>query len=214
MHLVTFGDSWPRGCELSKEESTYGEILAERLNASFQNCSKSASSNDHMILQLKRFLDGADDVQNTVAVFFITSCARSTLIDFDGNEISIYPWSDRSRGEHAYAWFKYFHTPLQDRLRTLVSVLALQRICQTKSIKDYYIVGWSEIDFDFPGITREKIYPKTCAELFGAPGEHEFTMAKDNTFVRPNNCHPNQQGHKLIADTLYKWITDDTAAAG
>jgi hypothetical protein len=213
MRLVTFGDSWPRGCELAPGDSPYGEILAGRFNVPFQNFSKNATSNDHMILQLQRYIDSSDDVANTLAVFFITSPARCTLIDYDGSEISIYPWSDRSRGEHAYAWFKYFHTPLQDRLRTLISVLSLQRICQIMCLKDYYIVGWNEIDFNFPGINLKKIYPRTCAEMFGAPGAHEFTMAKDNVFVRPNNCHPNQKGHELIANTLYEWISNDHTTA-
>lgn len=206
VRLVTFGDSWPYGNELSLGQHPYGEILAGYLGLPFENYSKNAASNEHMVLQLQKYVSDHVAVQDTLAIFFITSPVRTTLIDHDGSEIFIYPWSDRSRGDHAHAWFKYFQTPALDRLRTMMSVLSLQKICQSLQIQDYYIVGWSEIDFDFPGIDKQKIYPSTCAELFGASPEHEFTMARDNMFVKPNDCHPNQLGHQMIADTLQKWI--------
>ena len=204
--LVTFGDSWPFGGELLPSEKPYGKILAEILLLNFKNYAKSATSNEHMILQLKRYIESTEYDNDTIAVFFITSPARTCLIDFDGTEKEIYPWADQSKGSHAYAWFKFFHTPLQDQFRANTSILALQRMCDQYNIRDYYIIGWSNIDFDYPGIDLSRIYNKTCAELFGAPAEHEFSMAQNNQYVKPNNCHPNQKGHYLIAKTLADWI--------
>ena len=204
--LVTFGDSWPAGAELLAGENPYGVILSNLLSLNFENHSKSATSNEQMILQLERYIESPGYSNQTVAVFFITSTARTCLIDFDGVDKEIYPWADQSRGSHAHAWYKFFHTPLQDQFRTRLAILALQRICNLYNIDDYYFVGWDKIDLDFPGIDKTKIYDKTCAELFGAPCEHEFTLAGDNQYVHPNNCHPNQKGHVLIAETLAKWI--------
>lgn len=204
--LVTFGDSWPYGAELLPGEIPYGGILSKLLSLNFENHSQNATSNEHMILQLKRYIDSLNEVNKTIAVFFITSPARTCLIDFDGTEKEISPWTDQSRGSRAHAWYKFFHTPLQDQFRTRLVILALQRMCNLFNIDDYYIIGWSNIDLDFPGIDKTKIYNQTCAELFGAPAEHEFSLAKDNQYVYPNNCHPNQNGHVFIAETLAKWI--------
>jgi hypothetical protein len=204
--LVTFGDSWPCGAELLPDEKPYGKILSDLLSLNFENRSQTATSNEHMVLQLKRYIDSLSEDNKTVAVFFITSPARTCLIDFNGTEKEIYPWADQSRGAYANAWYRFFHTPLQDQFRTRLAILALQRMCNLYSIDDYYIVGWSQIDLDFPGIDKTKIYNKTCAELFDAPSEHEFSLAKDNQYIYPNNCHPNQKGHNLIAETLAEWI--------
>ena len=92
-----------------------------------------------------------------------------------------------------------------------MSILSLQRICDQYKIRDYYIKGWSDICLNFPGIDLSKVYHTTCAELFDAPGEHEFSLASHNQYVYPNICHPNQKGHILIAETLAQWIENDTA---
>ncbi len=211
--LVTFGDSWPAGAELRPNEVPYGKVLAEMLEFDFQNYAEHASSNDCQILQLKTFLQ-QNDPAGTVAVFFITSPTRTLLIDYNGKTKKIYPWADISKGEEPYYYFKYFHTPLFEQFRFHITMLSLQRICQVHNIKDFYIVGWSQCNFDFPGIDKSKIFQQgtvNCADLFGVNGEHEFTRASSNLYVYPNHDHPNQQGHKLIAQTLFDWMKDKIA---
>lgn len=210
--LVTFGDSWPCGAELSPFEKPYGAVLAALLELDFENHAQDATSNEHMILQLKRYIDSPGFTKNTVAVFFITSPARACLIDFDGTEIEIYPRADPAENPRARAWYKFFHTPQQDEFRTNLVILALQKMCDHYGIKDYYIIGWSDILLHYPGIDRSKVYIKTCAELFGASGEHEFSLASSNQYVQPNQCHPNQSGHNLIAETLAEWIKNNATS--
>ena len=178
--LVTFGDSWPVGSELAANEVPYGKLLAAMLQADFQNYAQPGTSNDHQIFQLKTFLE-KNDPSNTIAVFFITSPARTLVLEDDGKTKKIiYPWADMSRGEVSYYYFKYFHNPPFEQFRLHLSVLSMQRICQMHGIRDFYIVGWSKCNFDFPGIDESKIFKQgavTCADLLGVNGEHEFSLA-------------------------------------
>lgn len=206
--LVTFGDSWPSGTELSSSEKTYGALIAEMLSTEFKNYARSATSNEHMILQLKKYIESPNFSNDTIAIFFVTSPARALSIDFNGKEKELYPGSEKNDA-HSSAWYKFFHTPHQDKFRVNSAILSLQRMCEQYKIKDYYIIGWSDVVLDYPGIDKTKIYDRTCAELFGVSGENEFSNASKNQYVAPNICHPNQKGHVLIAETLMKWISND-----
>ena len=55
--VATFGDSWPAGAELSDNEKTFGEIIANNFNSSFYNGAVGASSADQLIIQLKQFIE-------------------------------------------------------------------------------------------------------------------------------------------------------------
>ena len=210
IHLVTFGDSWPDGAELNQNEKPYGYQLADLLQTpSYKNYAQSNTSNDHLILQLEKYLEENNVEQNTIAVFFITGISRLCLIDYNNNANCITPWAGKERGDMAYYYFKYFHTPAQELFRLRLSILALQKICSSYNIKDRYILGWDKPDLDFPGIDLDKFYDRgntNCADLFEANGSDEFTNAKNNVYVYPNDCHPNYLGHQLIAENLYKWI--------
>ena len=82
----------------------------------------------------------------------------------------------------------------------------MQTICRTHSIDDYYIVGWSDLDLNLPGIDFSKIYPKTCAQLFGYSGQYDYLNTPSNQYVG-DSFHPSEQGHDVIAQTLYTWIS-------
>lgn len=207
--LVTFGDSWAYGTELPDGSRTFGQLLADRWDCEFRNYAQDGASNDHMLWQLQKYHQDHGSATQTLAVFFITSPWRSCVIDYDGNPVAIYPWADQSLGDRNYYYFKYFHTPEQERFRFQSTVAALQRTSERLGLQDYYIVGWSDCDFQHPGIDQDRIYAagqKTCADLFGAPSQHEFSLASDNPYVYPNQNHPNQKGHELIAEVLHEWI--------
>ena len=208
--LVTFGDSWPAGAELGPNEVPYGNLLAEMLNANFSNYAQQGTSNEHMILQLKNNIVQLTE-NNTVAIFFITSPTRACYIDTDGKVHNIYPQSDKSQGDQAYYYFKYLHSTAHEEFKMHTTMLSLQRMCSESNIQDFYIVGWSRCNFDYPGIDKSKIFKQgtvTCADLFGVNGENELSLASENQYVYPNRYHPNQQGHMLIAQTLFEWIKD------
>jgi len=205
--LITFGDSWTVGAELGSEEKNYGELLAELLGIYHENYGISGSSNDEIFLQLQKYCSNTLlKNEDTIAVFFITSPTRSLYIDYDSNRYQLFPRNDRNDGDRNYYFFKYFYSDKQENLRLYLCLNALQNLCREYKIKDYYVIGWADIDLDSACVNKNKFYPKTCAQMFNAPAEHEFTMAKSNKYVYPNNCHPNQAGHQLIAENLYDWI--------
>jgi len=68
-------------------------------------------------------------------------------------------------------------------------------------------VGWDNVDLNLPGIDTDKIYHKSCAQLFGYKDLKDYADRPPNQHVR--ECgHPNELGHELIAQTLYNWITE------
>jgi len=55
--LAVFGDSWPYGVELKQGESTFGELLHDKLKTKkFINCSQEGTSIDHLVYNLKILL--------------------------------------------------------------------------------------------------------------------------------------------------------------
>lgn len=171
--------------------------------------SKAATSNEHMLLQLNDFVRSHSDDQKTIAVFFLTSPIRS-LYYAQGNPRGLYPWADDSRGPQNYVYYKYLHSTELDYFRSNQTVLALQRICDQQSIQDFYLAGWHRFDLSWPGIDRSKIWrdgQETAADWIGAvtDGDQVSWVGCDN--VRPNDCHPNEKGHHIIAEKLSQWLT-------
>ena len=202
--LVTFGDSWPWGAELSASEKPFGYWIAESLGYEFENCAEEGTSIEHMVLQLQRYV--AKNKQPTTAVFFITNPIRT--MHYQGEQWLTYrPTGQRSPGHEAY--YKYVQSDKLDYHRAQVFVLALQRICEQYHIKDYYMEGWTNIDWKYYGIDTTKFLPQSATEMFGAKTNSntlELTKFQDNEYIKPNKYHPNQRGHELIAKNLHDFI--------
>lgn len=209
MKLVTFGDSWPYGADLRAEERPYGNILADLLGADeYSNLAQPATSNEHMILQVKDYVSQKDSVAGDIAVFFITSTARACYIDYQNQAIEVRPDAKAGRDSLYYYYYRYFHTPGHEQFRHYTTILALQRMCEQLHLKDFYIMGWERSDFNYPGIDQTKIYSKTCTELFAQEMHDPDTLYKDNVYINVVGQHPTQIGHELIANKLYHWIKD------
>ena len=200
--LVTFGDSWPAGAELQKSEQTFGQLLADQLGCNFVNCAEPATAIDNLIVQLDNYIKSSK-IDNTVAVFFLTDMSRAV----------VYKDKKLSQVQPLYEdqWYlQYVYSEELSVFRANVAVLALQRMCAVAGIEDRYVMGWTKFPIIFSGIDLNKIYDNgrtTCLNLFGgADGDTNYIYHKDNHYIRPNQDHPNQTGHKFIADTLYKWI--------
>lgn len=210
MNLVVFGDSWPNGAELKQGEKTFGKILFELLNAKqYIHCAIGGSSNDRTVLQLHNFVKTMDTSKEHLAVFFLTDVSRRSFINEEDEIIDIKIPANVEEEQDILRknWYKYFYSKTQSNFDHCRNILSLQKICRDHNIKDYYIQGWGSAPIDFSGVDQSKIYPKTCAELFGCleVGD-EFHIDRGNQYITPNKSHPNQQGHVLIAQTLYKWI--------
>lgn len=206
--LLVFGDSWPYGAELQAGEKTFGEILHEKLGTdSFINCSQEGTSIDHLVLQLKKYLSQPKS-STDIAVFFITNPIRY-MMHKEGHFQTIRPTGDK--GEQTKFYYQHLQSDELDHHRANTCVLSLQTMCRfsTTIIQDIYLEGWTNIDWNYPGIDNKKFMPQSALEMFEAHTNtqtNELTKNQNNPFIYPNKYHPNQKGHQLIADELYNFI--------
>lgn len=205
MNLAVFGDSWPVGTELASHELAFGDLLHERLNTNnFFNCAEQGSTIDSLVIQLHDFMK--KKIEDCICVFFITNPAR--YLYFENNKAKIL----RPTGDKSALTKFYFGEVQSDELdyhKANISILALQRMCQQKGYKDYYMEGWTNIDWKYYGIDTTKFLPQSATEMFGAKTNSntlELTKFQDNEYIKPNKYHPNQRGHELIAKNLHDFI--------
>ena len=212
VNLITFGDSWPYGAELSFGEKPYGKLLSEKLNTNFYNYATPSSSIEHMVVQCDKFIkEKLNKDEKNIAIFFLTSPHRLLAYDSQGNEEHIYPLQNKI-GSKAYHYYHVSSKKLDD-LKANISILALQKMCVEHNIDDYYINGWIKPNFFISGINLNKFYNQgntTVADFFNGIDENEFLASsninKNNPYIYPKVNHPNQSGHQLIADKLEEWI--------
>lgn len=209
MKLITFGDSWPYGSDLRSGQRPYGSILADLLNIdTWINLAEPATSNEHMILQVKKYTEQHSNVAGDIAVFFITSTARACYIDYHNNAVEMRPDPRAEKDSLYYYYYRYFHTPGHEQFRHYTTILALQRMCEQLKLKDFYVLGWERPDFNFPGIDQSKIYNKTCTEMFIQEMKDPDTLHRDDVYIGIVGQHPTQLGHQVIANNLYHWIKE------
>lgn len=212
--LITFGDSWPEGAELNSDERAFGYILADFLNVDvYENYAVGSSSLNSTIYYLNRYIKTHEKIDDylTLAVFHFPSTSRMMFLNSNGEPMSykVPPVIDHYSIDPAHIWYKYFHNAAQDTYCAQTSLVTLQAMCKSVGIQDFYMSTYPLVDLSFPGIDIQRVYPKSTLEIFGLQqNELEISNHWNNKYIYPNMCHPNQQGHKLIADTLYNWMRD------
>jgi hypothetical protein len=210
--LVTFGDSWPYGTGLKETiESPFGKIIAESLQIeNYVNCAIPATSNDRTVLELLKYVNERSSVKNHLAVFFITTPTRKLAIQYDDKLIDInLNFTDMRETKNQDTidkiYYKHLYSLQQEQFDLQRNMLSLQRVCSCLEIQDFYVIGWSDLNIDCPGVDTKKIYHQTCAQILGYKNQVDYTANPPNQFILPCG-HPNQKGHALIADTLSQWI--------
>ena len=206
MNLAVFGDSWPVGVELKKGEMPFGDILHKKLGTkNYYNESQEGSTVDSLVLQLDNFAN--KKISDCICVFFITNPARYLYFE-NGKQKVLRPTGDKTDLTKFY--FGRVQSDDLDYHKANISVLALQRMCASLGYKDYYIEGWTNINWKYVGIDKSKFLPKSATELFGADTNNktlELVKFQNNEYISPNKYHPNSKGHKLIAEHLYNFIS-------
>jgi hypothetical protein len=220
--LIVFGDSWARGAELSDNEKSFGELVAEKFNLNYSNYSQPASSITHLVVQLKDFLKKLTDCNENpnewIAIFFLTGKERH--LSWLNNDWTFHTphgaFANRGRSptsEEAHEltklYYKYFFSEEQTDLYINTSLITVQSICQQYKIQDHYIAGWQQFNL-WPEVDNSKIYKNgkfSCANFFDLTVYSDSAIIDNkNSYIYPNISHPNQQGHQLIADQLVEWI--------
>lgn len=217
--LITFGDSWPAGAELGPKEKPFGKLLAEKLNCqNFYNYALPGSSIPHLILQLRSFTRQIDikqiDPEKTLAVFFLTGHERfmywdKSWINLAAGGATIEPGVDRdSANQHHELYYKYFHSSVFDNHTLNVTVLAVEKLCEIYNIDILFVAGWEKALL-WNEINSAHFFENgkiTCADICCMMVDKNFHK---NEFTSASGGHPNQQGHQMIADRLFKWITSE-----
>ena len=206
--LVSFGDSWPAGAELNPGEKPFGQLIAEKLDWKHDPYSQPGTSIPHMIIQLQQYIKDEPD-SRPVALFCITSSSRSMY--YDDDYMKNMGWREIHISNEDAVSESYYRNLYSDQLAHFhanVYLLALQQICQKHSINDRYVFCWESFDL-MPGINTSKIYPRTLIDIIGAhmpSGRKDVLIDSNHEYVKPNENHPNQKGHQVIADELAEWI--------
>ena len=223
-NLVVFGDSWAYGDELTEYEKPYGQLIAEHLGYNYFNYARIGSSIPALVLQLKKYINDHPD-EDTTAIFFLTDYSRTVAWE---NEKEINVIASGAPGDKDAVWFdthldsdyyKFYHDEF-GIFQAENILMALQFICKRYNIKDYYIIGWTKWDIDTIGVDVDKIYmegKKSCLELFSDEDDpinppikksitQFYNLYNYDKFIAPKACHPNQLGHKTIANALIEWI--------
>ncbi len=222
--LAVFGCSWTVGLGVL-ETDTFGARLANKLSATnFTNLGIQGSSNSRSVLQLLDYVKRTDiPVENSIAVFLITTPSRECILldnlrqpidetkSIFGVEdlasVKVVDLGVNQTDEISKNYIKHFTSISTLNFNLHKNVLSMQAICRQYKIQDYYIVGWSDLDLNLPGIDTDKIYHKSCLQLFRYELPIYLMKKAPNQYLR--ECgHPNELGHELIAQTLHTWITN------
>ena len=202
--LLIFGDSWPFGAELKRNELAYGDLIAAHLGHTCCNFSQPSTSIPHLLLQLRTALDQGHS--DCTAVFFLTGVDRD-LVWHHGSTRELNPTNPSD-----VDWYTKYNSPDLTAYRVNTTLIALQAMCAKRNIRDYYIWGWNSVDL-WSQVDTDRIYKQTVADVFlgskiPAPGVSKIAHLKNsrNPYIWPNLEHPNQLGHQRIADLLQEWI--------
>lgn len=202
---MVFGDSWPAGEELLPGEKTFGEILSNQFNVKFENRSQPMTSVAHMLLQLKSAIENLTSADDPVAIFCITSITRSIRFSDSGSHGTWYEIQIGRTDPPSLAYYQHIHSDNLDKLMVSSHILALQNICRTFGILDYYVGCWALPEFLLPGIDQSRMHPQTMLEML----DSKLSNTSPEAFSKSqyiSGCHPNQQGHIKISNTLLPWI--------
>ena len=209
--LAVFGCSWTVGTGVSPAD-TFGARLADKLSTTnFTNLGVEGSSNSRSVLQLLDHVKRTDiSVENSIAVFLITTAARECVIMHDTDPFA--PCHNRvvdlrsgQVEDVSQSWVKHCTAQANLDFNLHKNILSMQGICRQYKIQDYYITAWEDMDLNLPGVNTDKIYHKSCLQLFRYELPIYLMKKAPNQYLR--ECgHPNELGHELIAQTLHSWI--------
>lgn len=209
--LVGFGDSWANGDELPHpKDKKYMNLLANHFGWPVLNYAVSSSSIGHMVWQFQQFVETHWHPDNQYhAVFFLTGWER--VMYFDHRDYSVICHGHPSHNpltEQEDAFYKFYNEPF-GIYSANKDILALQSLCKIYGVVDYWIPGWEQIPL-WSTVNTARFFSqnqRTITQLFTADGAREslhdiVNPVYRNAFIWPNSGHPNELGHRTIADAM------------
>ena len=208
--LLGFGDSWAAGSELAVNEKPYIDLLADQLGLPCLNFATPSSSIPHLVLQFQQFIETKYFPKHRYhAVFFLTAKERTFVFDHDSKDIIHCSPQQATMDPMAGAYYRVYTDKLGDfNLNT--TVLALQHLCSLYNVQDHYMLGWQQTQL-WTSVDTTRFFQQgeqAITTLFHGDGHRALPLLLEekNQYIWPNQGHPNQQGHELIANALKDWI--------
>ena len=203
-YLVTIGDSWPAGAELSDPAVSFPVLIAEHLGAESINLSQQSTSADQAVYRLLHNKLNIDWT-HTLVLFCLTGVSRSMYIDSQPREI--HPTSE---GSESVAYYKYIHSNELDQFNRIRNILAAQQFCKVYGCQILFVNNWDKTP-DHDVINQNLFYSKTLTDILNINQQLDDTdwyNISNHEYIRPNLCHPNIDGHNKIARELSIWIKE------
>jgi hypothetical protein len=203
-NLVTIGDSWPAGAELKNPKLlSFPALIGERLHIKSINLAVPATSADQALYTL---INASLPIcNNTLVLFCLTGISRSMNIK-DDRPKEIHPTSNTPASK---AYYKFIHSNQLDKFNRIRNILAAQHFCQKVGCKILFVNNWDQTPRHH-AVDESLFYTKTLTEILNLKhddSEFDNNMSK-HEYITPNLCHPNVNGHSIIAEELSNWIKE------
>ena len=206
-YLLTLGDSWPAGAELVDKSLAFPELVANTLGVASVNLSQESTSADQALYQLINVTRSDFDWSQTMVLFCLTGITRSMHIDRVPREI--HPMSDKPA---SVAYYKYIHSDRLDQFNRIKIILAAQQYCRDLGSRILFVDNWDRSPKHI-AIDHALFYNKTLTEILNIDQKLDdlkldWYKVSQHPYIYPNQCHPNVDGHSLIAKEISVWIKE------
>lgn len=231
--LVTFGDSWVWGDELpdtTRNSVVFGAVLKDMLNYNtFVNYGIRGGSIGNMAVSLEKFLATEYDPSNEyLLVFGLTTASRS--LGYSSSEETWFELfhgiqhSDRQQ-EISKFYHAYMCDPQYQATMANIYLGAIQSACLSRNIKFLMFAEFEDYTdlLESPSaFVNKKYFYNSGKEITRAFGINDPLTSKlengkvivpnlvesfaNNPNFNPGARHPNEQGHRIIAEQLYRFI--------
>jgi hypothetical protein len=199
-NLIVFGDSWPAGSGLQDpQKDSFPTILAQKLNLNCKNLSQRSTSIDHAV---NVFLK--TDLTDSMVLFCTTGYARTMKIDCE-------QLSEVHPQDPAMEWYyTRLYSDELGKLNRIKNCLLVQEICRNKRIPVYFVSNWDPVPFH-DLLDQAQWSPKTFMQMISAgscnPDAEVDWSTVNRKYMIYHTSHPNEAGHRLIAEELHTWIS-------
>jgi len=108
-------------------------------------------------------------------------------------------------------YYSYIYSERLAEFNRIRNVLVVQQLCEKFNIPLMFVCNWNHAP-THTTIQAHKFYQQSLVEILGMANfeddDNFFVTRALNPYIKPNQSHPNVQGHNLIASTLTNWIKE------
>lgn len=205
--LVTFGDSWPAGAELADQDlhTRFPDVVAKNLKLESVNLSQCGTSIDHAVLEFLKNIDSIADDHSAV-LFCLTAIERGMY--FDPQPQELHP---QHRDLPSLSYYSHIYSQELANHNRLKNVLLVQELCEKFKVPLMFVCNWNSPPIHSL-LRSHRFYHKSLVEILGIKNfedDNNFFVTREQCkYIKPNQGHPNVQGHDLIAQELTNWIKE------